>query len=369
MSVNQTEIIFTQKSTETENIWVLLGNNINKAQYFCPIFSWFAVAYTYYSIGRKGGGPIWKYLLYVVTFGFLANVLDIVKNISYEKRYHFESIQYISWVVTVLFGLNEWGFVYINFKKIKSCVKLLNNKIWSGLIVVLFIYVMFCRVIITKYKFKEDWAKYNSEEANSSTYTNKSLNLHAMLYIPIGMVEIILIICVIEQYITEKKNMVRNELSILFNSTLSRTLMISILYILIAISVLINNGTYIEFARKCFWRVKGIFGIIFLVDLLLLRIDLDQNDIKTEREKYNRQQIEVIRSSMGSGDYHQNNNIFSSNRSYSANSPFSPTPLPPSHHEINNRRVSSFSYNDLNRTSNLSSSPLMTDYGQYHHHL
>jgi len=224
MSLNNT----TATKTPSTNVWVLLGNNINKAQYFCPIFSWFAVTYTYFTIGRKGAGPIWKYLFYVVTFGFLANILDITKQISLETKFHFETMQYISWIETYLFGLNEWGFVFINFKKIKSCVKLLNNKIWSVFISLFLLYILGCRTIITRSKFKEDWSRYIGQ-----AYEDKSINYHAILYIPIGIVEIILIVCVIDQYLSEKKSTIRNELSILFHSTLSRTLMSKFIYIYI----------------------------------------------------------------------------------------------------------------------------------------
>jgi len=204
--------------TSTPTVWKLLGSYINKAQYFSPIISWFVVTYTYFIIGRKGG-PIWKYLLYVVSFGMIANCLDIIKEISMNTRFYFNIIIYVSWIETIFFGLNEWGFVYINYKKVKSCVKLLNNKFWTVFISLFLIYISICRIIVTKSQFAEDKKKYNGE-----TVKETSSSIHAMIFIPIAIVEICMIVCVMEQYFN-KNNKLNEELSILFHSTLSRTLM------------------------------------------------------------------------------------------------------------------------------------------------
>jgi len=130
--------------------------------------------------------------------------------------------------------------------------------------------------------------------------------------------------------------------------------------------VLIDKYESAEFARKCFWRIKGILGIVFLVDLLLLRIDLDQNDLKKEREKLIQQQkLDMIRSASISSDYQQSNNIFSSNRSTPISSPFSTTqsPLPPT----NEYNYHNANFSSINRSSTHSSVPLVShiDYKQY----
>ncbi|OUM61742.1 hypothetical protein PIROE2DRAFT_12200 [Piromyces sp. E2] len=353
----------TATSKAIPSVWSLLSSSVNKAQYFCPLFSWFAVTYTYFAIGRKGAGPIWKYLFYVVTFGFFANIFDIIKSISFETRTYYDVIKYIAWIETYLYGLNEWGFVYINFKKIKACVKLLNNKIWSIFIFVFLIYILFCRTVITLFKYKEDLEKYNGIKPRDD-----SIDMHVMLYIPIGIVEIILIGCVIEQFMRERKSTVRNELSILFHSTLSRTLLISLLYIFIAITVLCKNK-YMDFAQKCFWRVKGILGIVFLVDLLLLRIDLDQNELKKLRDSNNKYPIERLGSNISSNAnaYQQSNDIFSSNRSIPSPYSQSPSPLSNFNDYGNGNNHNNFSYKDVNRTSTISSAPLISrqDFKKY----
>jgi len=304
-------------------VWRELGNYVNKAQYFCPLFSWFIVSYTYFIIGRKGG-PIWKYLFYVVSFGMLANVLSIIKEMSLGFSFHFNTFIYLNWIETILFGFNEWGFVYINYKKIKSCVKLLNNKVWTIFISIFLFYILFCRLFVTKYQFEEDMHKYKKD----TNYEKKSQSFHAMIFIPIAFVEICMIICVMEQYFN-KNNILNEELTILFHSTLSRTLMISLLYVFIGISVLIDDKKhFVECLKKVLWRIKGILGIIFLVDLLLLRIDLDNNNFKHLQNEIDKKQQELIRSSSlnygsySNSDYQKSNNIFlSSNKNKIINYP------------------------------------------------
>ncbi|ORY20277.1 hypothetical protein LY90DRAFT_676835 [Neocallimastix californiae] len=218
-------------STNIKNISDLLGEEINKAQYFSPLFSWFVVTYTYYTIGRKNG-TIWRYLFYVTTFGLIANVLDIIK-----------------------------------------------------------------RIIITYYKNQEEWEDYTKYcLLKNSRFSSQ---LHALIYIPIGLLELGLIICVLNQYLKEKKilSSTKTELYVLFHSTIGRTIMISLIYIYIAIDVLLKSNAVVELLRKIFWRVKGIFGVIFLVDLLLLKIDIDQNKILIQKDLINiKNKFEIIRS-------------------------------------------------------------------------
>jgi len=268
-----------------KSIWSILGDDVNKAQYFGPFLSWLVVTYCYFDIGRNAG-PVWKYLFYVVTLGFLANVTDIIKQISMEKKLYFEYIRYAVWISTYLFGINEWGFVYINFTKIKACIKPLRNKLWSILMNVFLIYILFCRTIITLHKFHEDYDEYYN---GKNEQTKKSSSYHALSYIPIGIVEVILVLIVIIQYVKEKNGNDKNEITVLFHSTLTRNLIISFVYIFIAILVLIENHDSTDFLRKLCWRIKGVFGIIILVDLLLLRIDLDKDIIQLNNEQLEKQ--------------------------------------------------------------------------------
>ncbi|ORX80075.1 hypothetical protein BCR32DRAFT_269068 [Anaeromyces robustus] len=288
--------IFNELQVISKDIWVILGDSVNKAQYFGPFISWVIVTYCYFDIGRNAG-PIWKYLFYVVSFGFLANILDIIKLISMEKKLYFEYIRYVVWVNTYLFGINEWGFLYINFTKIRACVKMLKGKIWCIFMNIFLVYILFCRTLITMHKFNEDYDEYyhgkNDKPKLSSSY-------HALSYIPIGVIEVIFLIFVIIQYFNEKG--AKNEIIVLFHSTLTRTLTISFVYIFIAILVLINNYDSTEFLRKLCWRIKGVFGIIILVDLLLLRIDLDKDIIQLNNEQIEKQ-VKLIYGSLPQHTY------------------------------------------------------------------
>ncbi|ORX80074.1 hypothetical protein BCR32DRAFT_294044 [Anaeromyces robustus] len=266
--------------------WNFLGDIANKSQYFNPLFSWFVVAYTYIAVGRSSG-TIWKYLFIVTSFGFIANVLDIVKVYFYERNDRIETFSKFNMIQTYFYGLNEWGFVYINFCKIRTCIKLLRNKIWVIFMYLFLVYTMFCRTMIGYHKMDEEVTKYRNKfnciSNQDTTKTENSTRFHTSLYIPIGVIEIILISFVVHEYFNGKSEAVRNELSTLFHSTLFRTLIVSVIYILIAINVSFDNTGHIAFERKLLWRIKGMFGIIFLVDLLLLKIDLDISTLKLQK--------------------------------------------------------------------------------------
>jgi hypothetical protein len=276
-------------------IWTYLGNDVNKSQYFNPIFSWFVVAYTYYAVGRNSGS-IWKYLYYVTLFGLLANIVVIIKEYLYLKNYHIEYVKYTVWLETYLYGINEWGFVFINFQKIRSCIPFLKKKFWMIFIYILLVYTIFCRTMIAYYKIGEEYEKFRNchlKVEQDLNVTTKSTKFHATLYIPIGVVELIFILSVLREYFNEKANTIKKELSALLHSTLFRTLIISVIYILIAIDVLFEKVGAVDFYRKLLWRIKGIFGIIFLVDLLLLRIDLDSNTLIMQKQEIEKQKKEI----------------------------------------------------------------------------
>jgi len=209
-----------------KDIWDHLGSNVNKSQYFNPIFSWFVVAYTYYAVGRNSGS-IWKYLYYVTSFGLFANVVVIIKEYLYLKNFHINYVMYTVWFETYLYGINEWGFVYINFQKIRSCIPFLKRRFWLVFIYALLVYTLFCRTMIAYYKADEEYDKYIKCHLNiieDTDITTKSTKFHAFLYIPIGVVELIFILSVMKEYFSEKSNTIKKELSALLHSTLFRTL-------------------------------------------------------------------------------------------------------------------------------------------------
>jgi len=207
------------------NLWKFLADTCNKSQYFNPLFSWFVVVYTYYAVG-KNAGAIWKYLFYVVTAGFIANVLALIKTYAFESNFYIQYVKYMNCVETIFFGLNEWGFVFINYKKISSCVNTLKSKFWHYLVYIFLGYVMFCRVMIAYYKVDEEYMKYTEKHMGLTHVdrTEQSTRFHAALYIPIGIIEFLFIMAVIIQYFKEKSGNIRKELSTLLHSTLFRML-------------------------------------------------------------------------------------------------------------------------------------------------
>jgi len=190
---------------------------VNKSQYFSPFFSFITVFYIYFAIGIRSD-TIWKYLFWVVNFGFFANLFAMAKAMSKNLYYYqFEYFKHLVWFETILFGFNEWGYVYINFIKIRSLIKTLKTRFWSLIIYSLLLYTLVCRIIITHYELQEEDQKLKGIEPEE-----KSVHFHTYLYVPMGVIEVIFLYLIIKNITKEDDNKSKNILNILLHSSLSR---------------------------------------------------------------------------------------------------------------------------------------------------
>ncbi|ORX50300.1 hypothetical protein BCR36DRAFT_412327 [Piromyces finnis] len=272
----------------------LLSDNINKSQYFNPFFSWVVVVYTYYSIGINGG-LIWKYLFYNATVGFIAICISMTYSMAENLNYKYELFIKLIWIEEFLWNVNEWGYVFINFIKIRSCIKSLKKGFWMCIVLILFFYTLIIRSFLCYYDYNYKLNKYknggklsNDQEQDYSHYSNMC---NGFLYFPLGIICFVFIYLIFVEFINEDDKNAKNILSILLHSTLSRMLLVSLIFLGMSLIVHFSKTGIPGVIRRFLWRMKGSLGIIFLIDILLLRIDLDQNQISLQLEELEKKSI------------------------------------------------------------------------------
>jgi len=149
------------------------------------------------------------------------------------------------------------------------------------------------------------------------------------MYFPLGIACFCFIFLILEELHNETDKYTHNVISSLLDSTLSRMLFVSLIFLGMSIIVVFPNKGFYAWVRKLLWRTKGYIGIIILSDLLLLRIDLNDNSIimKNERiEKMKKAKTpEANRKLSLNSEYNlfevnQANSIFSENMSYHGSS-------------------------------------------------
>ena len=188
---------------------------VERSQYFNPFFSWIVVSFTYFSIGIRGG-KVWKYLFYCSTAGFLAITLNIIVTLSRKINYRTKQYDNLKYIEGVLWTLTEWGYMYINFIKIRSCIKSLRKKYWNFIMIIILIY-SFCIRLYLSYLDKHDNDYEDEDELN-----RKKDILHGFIFFPLGLVSIIFIFFIVKEFLeeTDKKN--KNIIYSLLHSTLTR---------------------------------------------------------------------------------------------------------------------------------------------------
>jgi len=266
-----------------KSIVTLLAEVINKSQYYNPFFSWICVVFTYFSLSIQGG-KVWKHLLFSVTFGFLASFCSITSTISKGlDYYHFDFFSKLTWVEGYLWTLSECGYVYINYMKIKPFIKKLRKKHWKYIMGGILIYSIIVRTILIylDYCKKIDEWKKNDK---SDHYDQQKKIYHSLLYLPFGIVCILIAIYTLNEYL-KGNNGTKQLHTVLLQSSLFRTFFVSILFIGISVIVVFPSVRLVSLIKETLWRMKGNLGLIFLLDLLLLRIDLDSNQIAIKKQE------------------------------------------------------------------------------------
>jgi len=270
-----------------------LSEITNKAQYFNPFFSWMIVTYTYFSIGARGGA-IWRYLYVVATLGFMAiccsAIYTLAEKVVVSNDFDYKYIVKLTWAEGFLWTFNEWGYIYINYIKIRSCIRKLKNKFYHSVMYTLLIYGLIIRVFLCSLDYYYRLDRYNNNfqdlsDERVNEWNTKKNHAHFAMYFPFGLISFIFIYHIVVELMRENDKYTRTVLSILLRSTLTRMLFVSLLFIGFAFIVNFPHEGWIGFIRDIIWRIKGNLGIIFLIDLLLIRVELDDNKINMQEEE------------------------------------------------------------------------------------
>jgi len=258
------------------DVIITLTNLVDSSRFFSPIISWLIVSYVYFAIGVCSGNSLWKHLYLVCTYGLIANLLYAIEEVSegLDKEQFKHVFRYFKYPESFFFACNEWGLVYINFIKIRSCIKTLKSKFWKILINILFIYVICCHLLNTHIKLmKGDISK----------------KINIFLYSPIIILEFYFVFSIL--YISIHKNFDKSRkakdiIIILLKSNISRMFIVSLILLCISVVECINTESgYSLIIKRLFLRFKDSIGIIYLIELLLTRIDSDSNTIKKHEVK------------------------------------------------------------------------------------
>ncbi|ORX46186.1 hypothetical protein BCR36DRAFT_332133 [Piromyces finnis] len=262
-----------------------LSEIINKSEYFNPFFSWIIVSFAYFSIGIHGG-RIWKHLFYCALTGFMAICCAIVYNLSENLNYKCDLFIKLIWIEGYLWSINEWFYVYINYIKIQMYIKSLRKKFIRILVFLILVYSFAVRTKLNSIEY--NMKKERKEDENIYI---KSKNKHiAVLYFPPGFVCALFIYFIIKEFFQEN-NYVKGIISSLLHNTLSRMLLVSLLFINIAVIGILPQVGVVKFLYYVLIRLKGNISLIFLIDILLLRIDLDHNKIAMQDQEIEKKNV------------------------------------------------------------------------------
>ncbi|OUM68389.1 hypothetical protein PIROE2DRAFT_3993 [Piromyces sp. E2] len=267
-----------------------LSEIVNKSEYFNPFFSWVIIAFTFFSIGIHGG-PIWKYLFYCATIGFIAISCAFCYTIAENLNYKVEMFVKLIWVEGYLWTINEWFYVYINYVKIQTCIKSLRKQCIKIILYMILGYSLYFRTRLNMKEYDIKWYTLTDKKYNQEEYEKERSKYITFLYLPPGIICAVFIFYIIKELLQENSNYQKNVLSSFLHSTLSRMLIVSIIFIGISIIVLFKEEGVAKFIRNLFVRLKGNLGLIFLIDILLLRIDLDHNQIALQDQEIEKMNV------------------------------------------------------------------------------
>eukprot|EP00833_Pecoramyces_ruminatium_P010418 jgi/Orpsp1_1/1184450/evm.model.c7180000089577.1 len=191
---------------------------VERAQHFNPFFSWVAVTFTYFTIGIRGG-DVWKYLFYCSTAGFLATALSISSTLSKKLDYETNIFSNFKYVEGYLWTLTEWGYTYINFIKIRSCIKSLRKPRWNIVMILILIYSLGIRTVLSYLDSNENTGIMTKEE-----FESKKDRYHGLVFFPLGIISIIFIFFIFKEFFEETDGKNKSIIYSLLHSTLTRML-------------------------------------------------------------------------------------------------------------------------------------------------
>eukprot|EP00833_Pecoramyces_ruminatium_P000859 jgi/Orpsp1_1/1174891/evm.model.c7180000051858.1 len=255
------------------NVTSEILDNVNETQFYAPGLTFIIVLYVYIIIGE---GKIWKYLLVTTLSSFIASTLTSLFN-ALKNYISLDYILQLKWYEAILWHINEYGYVYISFLKLKIVVTELQKKYWVYIMRILFFYNLFIRFLIA----------YATVTGRKNSAGSHFLGLSLF---PLSLVEITFMYLIIKTFIKEANEyeVYKNIISIMLKSTLTRMFLVGLIYFLSSLVCYFYSPPILKGVKSVVWRMKAALGLIFLLDLLFIRIDLNEkaNSYQPKLNKY-----------------------------------------------------------------------------------
>lgn len=240
------------------NITMEVLDHVNKTQYYVPSLSFIFVLYTYCVIGE---GKLWKHLLHVTFYGFVAVTLTSIFD-ALRPYVTLDYVLQIKWLEAIFWHLNEYGYVYISYIKLQTVVTALKKKYWEYIMKILFVYNLIVRFVI----------------AAATVVGRTSMagsHLQGLTFLPLALVEVAFMYLIIKTFIDYSNNgLNKNVVSTLLTSSLTRMFLVGLIYFITSIVCFMYSPAILKSIKNAVWRAKAALGLIFLLDLLFIRIDL-----------------------------------------------------------------------------------------------
>ncbi|KAL6608514.1 hypothetical protein LY90DRAFT_698206 [Neocallimastix californiae] len=234
-------------------------DHVNKTQYYGPSLSFILVLYTYCIIGE---GKLWKHLLRVTFYGFIAVSLTSLFD-TFKLYFTLDYVLQIKWLEGIFWHLNEYGYVYISFIKLQTVVNELKKKYWDYIMKILFIYNLLVRFLIA-------YANIAGRTSSAGSH------LQGLTFLPLALVEVAFMYLIIKTFIEQSNTnaMSKDIVSTMLTSTLTRMFLVALIYFVSSIVCFLYAPPILKGIKNTVWRAKAALGLIFLLDLLFIRIDL-----------------------------------------------------------------------------------------------
>jgi len=270
------------------NVTTDILDNVNNTQYYAQGLNFILVLYTYFIIGE---GKVWKHLLGVTFYGFVGVMLTGFYN-TLKSYFTLDYVLQIKWLEAIFWHLNEYGYVYISYLKLKTVVGPLQKKYWDYIMKGLFVYNLIVRFII---------AAANIMGRTSSAGSH----LQGLTFLPLALVEVVFMYLIIKTFIEQSNSnaMSKDIVSTMLTSTLTRMFLVALIYFVSSIVCFLYAPPILKGIKNTVWRAKAALGLIFLLDLLFIRIDLREKMSYGQPDSSN----QYYKKSYGSNNNSQNN--------------------------------------------------------------
>eukprot|EP00833_Pecoramyces_ruminatium_P009433 jgi/Orpsp1_1/1183465/evm.model.c7180000085305.1 len=270
------------------NITTDILDHVNKTQYYGPSLSFILVLYTYCIIGE---GKLWKHLLRVTFYGFVAVTLTSIFD-TFRTYFTLDYVLQIKWLEGIFWHLNEYGFVYISYIKLQTVVNELKKKYWDYIMKALFVYNLIIRFIIA-------YANIAGRTSSAGSH------LQGLTFLPLALVEVVFMYLIIKTFIEQSNSnaMSKDIVSTMLTSTLTRMFLVALIYFVSSIVCFLYAPPILKGIKNTVWRAKAALGLIFLLDLLFIRIDLREKMSYGQPDSSN----QYYKKSYGSNNNSQNN--------------------------------------------------------------